>query len=326
MSASQVLFRCNGSILSVSLALNQMVKAVISIVVNLLKGMQIPGLKGFSTWDILVLVAEDVTNSNFTLYASAMAFNFFLALFPLFIFVFSLIPFIPIANLSTHVLQLMSAILPATAVELLKGTVVDLVEHKSVGLISVSFITILFSAVRGIVAMMNAFEQVSATSNFQEEGFFSKYGRSTFLILILFLLVVVGVSVQVTVELLAINFFAFWPMTDEFDGTLLYGLNMAFQIIILLLGISMLYRFAPGKQFNWLSLAIGSLFACLLMLAAFQALAIFFSHFGQYNKVYGSLTAVIITMVWFYWTAMVLLLGYHLHLKVYLHRLTHQLP
>jgi membrane protein len=293
-------------------------KTFFALVVNVLKGLRIPGLKGLSLWDILVLVFEDVSNSNYTLYASAMAFNFFLALFPLFIFVFSLIPFIPIGNLSARVLQLMSAILPSTAVDLLKGTVVDLVEHKSVGLISISFVTILFSAVRGIVAMMNAFERLSATSNFQEEGSFSKYGRSIFLILILFVLVVVGVSVQVTVELLAVNFFAFWPITDMIDGVMLYGLNLAFQIIILLLGISLLFRFAPGRQFTRLSITVGSLFACVLMLAAFQVLAIFFSQFGQYNKVYGSLTAVIITMVWFYWTAMVLLLGYHLHLKVYL--------
>lgn len=100
------------------------------------------------------------------------------------------------------------------------------------------------------------------------------------------------------------------------------------QVVLLLLGkwtvvlalfliaISFLYYYAPAIRKRWRFISAGSTFATIGTIVVSTGFAYFVNHFGQYNKVYGSIGTIIVMMIWFYFNALVLILGFELNASI----------
>ncbi len=267
---------------------------------------------GTSLLELLRRVGRDVSKPAFTLNASAMAFNFFLALFPALIAFFSLIPYIPIENLEENAKGWMEGVLPPAAMELIESTLHELFVSRNAGILSIAFATVVYSSMRGLYTLFNAFEDLAHSRI--RRPFYIKYLLALLLALLLFVLAVLLIAVYLVVELVAANVLAFMAF-DEAQVWMLFLLRNAFTLAILYFSIALTYKVAAPRSMHMPFFSLGTTLATLLLWLALFGLRVFFANFTNYNSVYGSLTAVIVLMVWFYWLSNILLLGYDVHIK-----------
>jgi membrane protein len=85
-------------------------------------------------------------------------------------------------------------------------------------------------------------------------------------------------------------------------------------IVIALLSLAVVYRYAPNRDKpRWRWISWGAVAATALWLAGSGLFSYYVSHFGNYNKTYGSLGAVVILLLWFFLSAYAVLLGAELN-------------
>src|SRR5699024_8801247 len=93
--------------------------------------------------------------------ASSLAYSFMLALFPGIIFLFTLIPYVPVDKFQESLLKLLSSILPHNAYMALQATIEDIIKNQNLSLLSVGFLTALYVATNGVSTLMRAFNRSS---------------------------------------------------------------------------------------------------------------------------------------------------------------------
>ncbi len=113
-----------------------------------------------------------------------------------------------------------------------------------------------------------------------------------------------------------------WVLEHIFLGftwaaTLLRWLSAPIAIVLGLFLLAVLYRFGPAiKKPAWRWITPGSVFAVLFLIIASAAFAYYASHFGSYNKTYGTLGAVIGFMTWMWISAIVVMVGAEINAEV----------
>ena len=130
---------------------------IVTIPINVSKRIILPGFDGLPIYQVVKFFITGIQKNSLTTRASSLAFRFFLALFPSIIFLFALIPYIPIDNFQTQLLDLIKNVLPQNAYELSITTINDLVTDRNNSLLSFGFIFALYLASDGVNSMITAF-------------------------------------------------------------------------------------------------------------------------------------------------------------------------
>src|SRR5512140_1954467 len=86
--------------------------------------------------------------------------------------------------------------------------------------------------------------------------------------------------------------------------------------LLLLRTISLLYWLAPAKRSDFRFISPGSIFATCLFILTSLGFSAYVNHFGQYNKLYGSIGTMIIIMIWLYLNSIALLIGFELNVSI----------
>jgi membrane protein len=127
------------------------------LVTGFAKRAVLPGFEGLTLYDISAFFMKGVNNGTLTTRASAIAYNFFLAVFPAIIVLFTLIPYIPIENFQQVLMTTMKDLLPANVYSAVESSIQEIVMRKRNDLLSFGFVLSLFFASGGIAALINAF-------------------------------------------------------------------------------------------------------------------------------------------------------------------------
>ncbi|NOR73903.1 MAG: hypothetical protein GQ525_01960 [Draconibacterium sp.] len=120
----------------------------------------LPFFDGVPLYDVAMFFWRSIVDGAITTRASAIAFSFFIAFFPFLIFLFTLIPHIPIDNFQTELLLLIESVVPKATYETIKDTIEDIVNpsRPRSGLLSLGFFLALIFATNGLASMMSAFD------------------------------------------------------------------------------------------------------------------------------------------------------------------------
>ncbi|MGI5864791.1 MAG: YihY/virulence factor BrkB family protein [Myxococcales bacterium] len=249
---------------------------------------------------------REVKDDNVPNGAAALAYYLMLALFPALIFLLSLLPFLPIANLDQAVMDLLRQALPGEAASLLDDTVREVVGQRSGGLLSFGIIGTLWAASSGVYAVM---QQLNITYDVKEgRGFFKARGIALGLTIGFGLLVAAAFSLIVLGGLLQ----GWLASTFGWGAPLLVAFAALRWIIIfalLLLAFAVVYYFGPDVEQSFRFITPGSLIGVVLLALAALGFRFYVSNFGNYSATYGSLGAVIVLLLWLYIVGLVLLLG-----------------
>ncbi len=283
---------------------------VISKLKSLSDRIIIPGFQGVSLFYIIKFLVKGLQESPVTTRASALSFHFFIALFPAIIFVFTVIPYIPIDNFQEQLLLQLEVLLPSEAYQLTIATIEDIVSQPRGGLLSIGFASALFFATNGVNAIMQAFN----------ESYFIEKKRNFFKQrLVAFVLTIVLVLLMLTaVTTFILNtFLVDYLQSQGVHAEVLVFWSNASQYIILpimfYVSTSFIYYSAPMANSKWNLFSAGSSLATLIMLAGSYGFAMYIDNFGQYNKLYGSIGTLIVIMLWIYINSLILLLGFELN-------------
>jgi membrane protein len=279
-----------------------------------LKQLVLPGFDGVPISHVIMFVLKGFRKGVLVTRASSIAFNLLMALLPASIFLFTLIPFVPIPNFQSEVIRLFENIMPSNAFSFLESTIINIVTHKSGGLmLFMFFATILFST-NGIHAVINAF--VVSAHSFKTRSWVNQRKVSVILLIIVVLmistagfLVIFGkmaVNRLVEIDLIKRNLVIY----------LFIILKWILIILLLFLAISSLYYLAPARKTGFRFFSPGSTLATMLFILTSLGFSAFVNNFGQYNKLYGSIGTLMVVLVWLYLNSIAILIGFELNVSI----------
>lgn len=287
---------------------------VISRIAFWLNQKDLPGCEGFTLYDLFSLYTLGIIKGTFSTRASAIAFSFFMAIFPFLLFILNLIPFVWfVDNFQQELLNYLEDLLPPQTSGMFQDIFYDIANNPRAGLLSFVFLLSIFLMSNGVNAIFTSFEF----------SYHTQINRT----IIRQYMVAVGVAIIVAVLLLiaviATVYLSF--LIDQFksigvvgDSLLLakYG-RFAILILVLVFGISTLYYFGTkeGKKTRFFSL--GSFFTTILIILTTYLFSIYVENFSAYNKLYGSIGALLILMLYIWLNSNILLLGFELNGSLY---------
>ena len=270
--------------------------------------------RDISAYDILIVFIRKVKKDEIVERANSVAFNFTLAIFPAIIFLFTLIPYIHYPpNLDVRILRFLQDVMPYSLYEAAASTIEDIVSKPRGGLLSLGFILALYLATNGMSSLMRAFNKCYKTVD--KRSFIKTKLIATALTFTL------AFELFFAIILLIVGQF-FITMLDEYMQIkdylvhLIVILRFIVVFIVFLTGISCIYYLAPAVDNRWRFFSFGSFVATLLSLGVSYGFSIYINNFAMYNKLYGSIGALIAMMVWLSILSMVLLLGFEINASI----------
>jgi len=286
----------------------------IQIPLTLSKRLIIPGFDGQSLYDVIAFFIEGVQKNSLTTRASSLAFRFFLAIFPSIIFLFSLIPFIPIDDFKLQLFEIIKGSLPHDAYEMVSSTIEELMYNKDGSLLSFGFLFAFYLASNGVNSMILAFNETSHAV--KKASFIETRLRSLLILFIIIFLMIVAIGL-IVFSATIINFLTSHNyITHLYIIYLLEGAKFIILLLVFFTGISSIYYFGNTKRLKFRFVSAGSTLATLLSILLSTGFAFYINNFGTYNKVYGAVGTLMVIMLWLYFNSLVLLLGFELNASI----------
>ncbi len=240
--------------------------------------------------------------------SSGVAYNFTLALFPGVIFLITLIPYIPIPNLYENIINQIGDLAMFSQVT---STISDVINKPRGNLLSFSVVLSLYLSNNGMLSLMNAFNKIYKTV--ERRGFFKTRLISLLLTLLLIISIFIAVALLIGGQIV-LDMLLEQNILDR--DLLLFGIvSLRFFVIFImfLLAISSIYYFAPALHRKWKFISPGSIVSTILIILLSYGFSYYITNFGTYNKLYGSIGAMIALMVWMFMISFILLSGFELN-------------
>lgn len=274
----------------------------------------LPGFDGIPISDVLKFVIKGFRRGVLVTRASSIAFNLLMALLPATIFLFTLIPFIPIPNFQQELVRLFESILPVNVFNLMESTIVDIVTIKSGSLLFVMFFATIVFSTNGIHAVIHAFATTS--HNFKSRSWVNQRKVSVILLLVgLIMIAIAGTLIIFGKE--AINTLVELGILEKsLVISIFILLKWIVVILLLFLAISFLYYLAPAKRHDFRFITAGSTLATILFIITSLGFSAYVNNFGPYNKIYGWIGTLMVILLWLYLNSIALLIGFELNVSI----------
>lgn len=267
-----------------------------------------------SLYDIVANLIEKIRIYGIDQRAMAVAFSLTLASFPAIIFLFTLIPYIPIENLDAQIMVFLEEIMPQGIYQEASSTILDIVSRPRKGVLSIGFVTALVTATNGMVSLMQSFNVVDHTK--ENRSFLKTRAIATLLTLFLAVALIVAIVLLIVGDRI-MAFVSDWNILQDEGLIMMVNITRyAITFATIALGIAVIYRFAPNKSTRIPFLNIGSLIASALIVLATYGFSFYFSNFSSYNKLYGSIGTMIALMVWLYLISLLLIFGFEVNASI----------
>lgn len=249
-------------------------------------------------------IYDKFSKDEMTVYAAQASFFSIIAAFPFIMLLMALIQLIPAINKS-NLLQLISSIVP-TNIKSLVVTVIDNIYSTSPAtVLSLTAIAAIWSASRGMLSIERGLNRVFGKQ--KKRGYvvtrFICAGYTVVFMLICILtlvLLVLGSSIQGFME-------RYFPLIADITRYVISFRTVL--LLILTVCFACLYTYVPEKKQSFKKQFPGAIFSTLGWVAFSFAFSIYFNNFSNFSVMYGSLTAIVLLMLWLYACICILFLG-----------------
>ncbi len=282
-----------------------------------LKRIVLPGFEGVSLFDSLNFFRKQIFSNRFNGRANAVSFSFLMAMPPLLLFFFTLVPYLPLpeGKIIKMINDMLVLISPGQKMQQSISKIIrDFITHKKTVLLSFSVLLTMFYSSNGMMGLMNSFEK--QMPGFRKRNPFKQRGIA----MLLTLLLIFGIFLT-----LSFMIFQAWVSSGlgiNFLQSLFAIKLIAYTLIIgvCFITVSFTYKFGTATVTKWKLFSPGSVIATFLIVLL---TAIFFyavNNLVNYNKIYGSIGTLIIFLVWVNFMAQILLIGFELNASIIVHR------
>jgi membrane protein len=261
----------------------------------------------------LMRTYNDVLRNHTLQMAAALSYYFVLSFFPALIFLSAVVAYLPVPNLFEQALTTMSRFLPPDSMGLVRRVLADVITPNRGAFLSFGVLGTLWAASGGFSA---AIEALNIAYDVKDDRPFWKTRplaiglalMTGFLLLLALSVMIVGprfgewLAARVHLSNL---FVLLWPYIH-------WTIAIAFTV----LAVEALYFLAPNVKQRFLATLPGAVLAVVCWLLLSYLLGMYFRHFANFNKTYGTLGAAIALMTWLYWTGFAMLLGAELNAEL----------
>ena len=252
----------------------------------------------------------DVLRNHTLQMAAAISYYFVLSLFPALIFLSAVVAFLPIPDLFNQALGMMARFLPADSMGLVRRVLSDVITPNRGTFLSFGILGVLWAASGGFSAAIEALNIAYGVQD--HRPFWKTRPLAVGLAFLIGGLMLVALSVMMVGlrfgEWLAARvhlsylFVLLWPYIH-------WSIAIGFTI----LAVEALYFLAPNVKQRFLATLPGAILAVGCWIALSHLLGLYFRHFANFNKTYGTLGAAVALMTWLYWTGFAMLVGAELN-------------
>ncbi len=278
------------------------------------KTVYLPGFRPLPLHTVATFFFREIQQESLANKASSLAYSFMLALFPAAIFLFTLIPYIPISRFQDNLLRLIAVVMPNTTFIALKGTLLDIVKHQNGKLLSFGFASALYFAANGVYKLMQAFNKSSLT--FETRNWLKRRYVSLLLTVLISIAFFLAISLMIAGQRVILFFQSKVFSHEHFWLTLIAFSRWIVVIAIFFTTVSILYRYGPAHKRRWKFSSPGSILATTLAVLTSLGFTFYINHFASYNKIYGSIGTLIVMMLWLYINSFIILIGFELNASI----------
>ncbi|KRP12890.1 MAG: hypothetical protein ABR95_01175 [Sphingobacteriales bacterium BACL12 MAG-120813-bin55] len=282
--------------------------------VRFMKTTSLPGFSRIPLYDFWIFFSNEIKRDLLPVRASAISFNFLIAIFPSIIFLFTLIPYIPVKDLNIYILNMFQEVLPESGYEFLKETIDDIVSIKRGGLLSFGFVLAFIFSTNGVRMLMLAFNKDHPI--YRRRGFWRRRVASVRLTFYLFMLFLASILLIIAGDHVLGLLREEFGLRAAFWGIIFTIIKWLFILLLFFSTISLIYYYGPSQRNNRRFITPGASFATLMSIIASLAFGYFVNNFGVYNQVYGSIGTLIVLMLWININSLVLLVGFEINNSV----------
>lgn len=279
------------------------------------KHIVLPGFDGVPLYDVGVFFFQQMNKVGLTERASAVSYNFIMAIPPTCLFLFTLIPQLPFIRqryIQWQLRNLIRDMIPAP--EYNKG-IIEFVDSfwasSRIGLLSFGFVLLIFFASNGMMGLMRSF-------NKNYIGFQRRTGLQTRWTAIKLTLLMMGLVFACLLLLSLQGIVLSWlGINSDFVKTVIRTVRWILLIALIFYAFGFIYKYAPAIKKRWKIVSPGAILSTFLSILTTVGFSIFVNMFGKYNALYGSIGTIIVLMTVIYINSLVLLIGYELNVSIH---------
>jgi membrane protein len=289
-------------------------KTPLAFILNKSKHWHLPGFEGVPLYDVLKFFYKQIKTVGLTERASAVSYNFIMAIPPSFLFLFTLIPNLPFISKKSLKFQLHALITDIVPAKGYNGNIIKFVDTfidgNKIGLLSFGLILALYFASNAMMGLMRSF-------NKNYIGFEKRKGLHNRLVAIRLTALIFGLVLGCLILLITQGAVLKWlGVKSDFWKDFIYYARWLVIVTLVFYSIAFIYKYAPAVHKRWKLTSPGTILATFLSLLATLGFSTFVNNFGRYNALYGSIGTIIMLMALIFMNSLVLLIGFELNVSI----------
>lgn len=274
----------------------------------------LPGFQRVPIFDVIVFFIKGLTKGALNQRSAAISFHFFLSLFPLILFLVSLLPFLHLDFLTERLLTLVQDVAPNSAGDYISDTITDLMHRKHKGLMTIGFFSSIFVASSGVNALLLSLNSSHHTT--KKRSAWKRRLISVGLTIGMAIGIIISILLIIFAKRLILYLFAKDVIKTLFLFYILRVLKWVIIVLVLYLVFAMIYYVAPADKRGYKFFSAGASLGTVLFILFSQGFNWYIIHFSRYNALYGSIGAMIIFLLWIYLNAYIVLIGFELNASI----------
>ncbi len=272
-------------------------------------------------WGFVKRVWNQIAEDHVLVWASALAYSWMFAVFPFFIFLLTLTPYVPLLQGDEVIHQISDALhqnLPDDAADTLEKNIISVTRDTRGGLMSIGLVVALWAASGGMAMTMSALDRCYDVDINRP---FYKQRPIALLLTIIVSVLVLAVLLLLPIGTIATNWTVAWLKQHDYPN---YGpLVLAWNAVrwslgvLLMFGVLMVvYHYGTAVRLRKSFFSPGAIFCVIVWILLGMIFRFYINRFGKYDQTYGTVGGVAILLLVFYLDALVLLVGAEINSEV----------
>lgn len=275
----------------------------------------LPGFEGVPLYDVLVYFIRGFTQVNLIDRAAAVAFNVFISIFPMILFLFTLLPYMPLQDVTEMVLSTLQSVLPPGTYESAALTINEIMSVQRGGLMSIGLLLAFYFSTTAVSSFIRGFNM--GDTEFGQISFLKEQIYSIVIMLMFVGLLLLSVVLMIVGEKLIPILFDMVNLEDRsFTLFMLNILRWLIIVLTLVVAISMLYHVGNPRSKRFKLFTPGTLLFTGMFIVGTVAFNYYISNISTYNILYGSIGGLLIFLIWIYFNCILVLIGYELNKSI----------
>lgn len=273
----------------------------------------LPGFEGLPLYDVLRFFYKQIRVTNLTERASAISYNFIMAIPPSLLFIFTLIPNLPFLSkraIHSQLQRIIHDIVPSKVYNQELIRFLDSFIYKDrIALLSFGLLLTLYFASSGMMGLIRSF-------NKNYLGFEKRLGITARWTAIKLTIIIFGLFLAYFALLISQGAILKLLVKSQSIRDLIANTRWLFIILLIFFAVGFIFKYAPSVEKRWKLNSPGTIITTLLSILSTFAFSVFVKNFARYNVLYGSIGTIMMIMALIYINSFVLLIGFELNVSI----------